>query len=358
MKHIGFRIAFTTALIFVALTPTNTFAANLECPTTWTERLPALEIKSYKGTVNGIPYQVWDNNLGLYEVLSNKVVTTNFNISAPEWKKKLDSYGKDIVYKQIFEFSSDRNFKKINELRGAYGGFTEHYLLENGVSDGDFIRLSLFVEVKGCSPVTIYSNPVQLNGFLDSVVDIDTFLTNVGKDTNGSINFKSKEIFKTDFSTLILDLTKSVPLGTTIAVKRISNPDDDFYPQIFVRPMSNDGCLSPEPAPGRGRTNQVKIISIPCKFGVYGYLSVANPELIGPLKNAVGSNGRGITNIYTQPLLGTYEIKAPTPTPSLAPTTKPVETVKKTTITCVKGKLSKKVTSVNPKCPAGYKLKK
>jgi hypothetical protein len=76
------------------------------------------------------------------------------------------------------------------------------------------------------------------------------------------------------------------------------------------------------------------------------------------LKNAVGSNGRGITNIYTQPLLGTYEIKAPTPTPSLAPTTKPVETVKKTTITCVKGKLSKKVTSVNPKCPAGYKLKK
>ncbi len=30
---------------------------------------------------------------------------------------------------------------------------------------------------------------------------------------------------------------------------------------------------------------------------------------------------------------------------------------KKTTITCVKGKLSKKVTSVKPKCPAGYKRK-
>jgi hypothetical protein len=28
---------------------------------------------------------------------------------------------------------------------------------------------------------------------------------------------------------------------------------------------------------------------------------------------------------------------------------------KKTTITCVKGKLTKKVTAVNPKCPAGYK---
>ena len=30
---------------------------------------------------------------------------------------------------------------------------------------------------------------------------------------------------------------------------------------------------------------------------------------------------------------------------------------KKTTITCTKGKLTKKVTAVNPKCPAGYKKK-
>jgi hypothetical protein len=36
--------------------------------------------------------------------------------------------------------------------------------------------------------------------------------------------------------------------------------------------------------------------------------------------------------------------------------TKPV-TTKKTTITCVKGKLTKKVTAINPKCPAGYKKK-
>ena len=32
--------------------------------------------------------------------------------------------------------------------------------------------------------------------------------------------------------------------------------------------------------------------------------------------------------------------------------------LKKTTIICVKGKLSKKVTAVKPKCPSGYKLKK
>jgi membrane protein involved in colicin uptake len=32
-------------------------------------------------------------------------------------------------------------------------------------------------------------------------------------------------------------------------------------------------------------------------------------------------------------------------------------TKKKTTITCVKGKLTKKVTAINPKCPAGFKKK-
>ena len=32
--------------------------------------------------------------------------------------------------------------------------------------------------------------------------------------------------------------------------------------------------------------------------------------------------------------------------------------LKKTTITCVKGKLTKRVTAVKPKCPSGYKLKK
>lgn len=51
------------------------------------------------------------------------------------------------------------------------------------------------------------------------------------------------------------------------------------------------------------------------------------------------------------------ETPVPTPTPSatVVATVKP--TAKKTTITCVKGKTTKKVTGVNPKCPAGYKKK-
>jgi len=46
----------------------------------------------------------------------------------------------------------------------------------------------------------------------------------------------------------------------------------------------------------------------------------------------------------------------PTPTATPAPTKKPV-VAKKTTITCVKGKTTKKVTAVKPTCPTGFKKK-
>jgi hypothetical protein len=48
------------------------------------------------------------------------------------------------------------------------------------------------------------------------------------------------------------------------------------------------------------------------------------------------------------------EVPTPTPSASPSPTTKPVA-AKKTSIICVKGKASKKVTAVNPTCPKGYK---
>ena len=44
------------------------------------------------------------------------------------------------------------------------------------------------------------------------------------------------------------------------------------------------------------------------------------------------------------------------PKPTASPSAAPV-VAKKTTITCVKGKVSKKVTAVSPKCPTGYKKK-
>jgi hypothetical protein len=50
--------------------------------------------------------------------------------------------------------------------------------------------------------------------------------------------------------------------------------------------------------------------------------------------------------------------KAPETTTTTTTTTTIAPVAKKTTIVCTKGTLTKRVTAVNPKCPAGYKKKK
>jgi hypothetical protein len=54
----------------------------------------------------------------------------------------------------------------------------------------------------------------------------------------------------------------------------------------------------------------------------------------------------------TQPVAPLESALSPTPTASPA-----IQKAKKSTITCSKGKVTKKVTATNPKCPAGYKKK-
>jgi hypothetical protein len=53
----------------------------------------------------------------------------------------------------------------------------------------------------------------------------------------------------------------------------------------------------------------------------------------------------------------TQEAAKPVAIPTPIATASPAAAVKKTTITCTKGKTTKKVTAVKPICPAGYKKK-
>ena len=50
-------------------------------------------------------------------------------------------------------------------------------------------------------------------------------------------------------------------------------------------------------------------------------------------------------------------VVTPTPTPTPTPSDSTKAPVKAVTITCIKGKITKKVTAVKPKCPTGYKKK-
>ncbi len=78
------------------------------------------------------------------------------------------------------------------------------------------------------------------------------------------------------------------------------------------------------------------------------------------LKGTPGNIGYG-RNLIT--IMGTSAkpFASPAPANTLKPSSKPSPTtsanIKKITITCVKGKVSKKVTAVKPICPPGYKKK-
>jgi hypothetical protein len=107
-----------------------------------------------------------------------------------------------------------------------------------------------------------------------------------------------------------------------------------------------------------------------CLYGISGTAFKATISVIsdnGQSVNAVTTVGEknGWVNLsakgftYSAPTIKvklTQDAPTPTPTPSATPTAKPAS-AKKTSITCVKGKITKKVTAVNPKCPTGYKKK-
>ncbi len=67
-------------------------------------------------------------------------------------------------------------------------------------------------------------------------------------------------------------------------------------------------------------------------------------------------SARGFT--FSNPTLKVKLVQdAPTPEPTPTPSATAKTVAKKITITCIKGKVTKKVTSPNPKCPTGYKKK-
>jgi hypothetical protein len=72
--------------------------------------------------------------------------------------------------------------------------------------------------------------------------------------------------------------------------------------------------------------------------------------LVSEKNNWLRLSAKGFT--YSNPTIKVRLSQEGSSTPAQTPTA-----AKKTSITCVKGKTSKKVTAVNPKCPTGYKKK-
>ena len=75
--------------------------------------------------------------------------------------------------------------------------------------------------------------------------------------------------------------------------------------------------------------------------------------LVSEKNNWLRLSAKGFT--YSNPTIKVRLSQEGAPTPSQTATAAKPAAAKKTSITCVKGKTTKKITAVNPKCPTGYK---
>jgi hypothetical protein len=77
--------------------------------------------------------------------------------------------------------------------------------------------------------------------------------------------------------------------------------------------------------------------------------------LVSEKNNWLRLSAKGFT--YSNPTIKVRLSQEVSPTPAQTPAAAKPAAAKKSSITCVKGKTTKKVTAINPKCPTGYKKK-
>ena len=145
----------------------------------------------------------------------------------------------------------------------------------------------------------------------------------------------------------------TVPLANTEVILQVNSP----YSSSKANWLSGNtkiGVPASESASGadlKGRTNSAGEVTFAIKnTDTVGTEAVpASPNALAPKTRLYGTFKAVI------PGYGDKEADVDLVTFDVYAAAKPA--VKATTITCVKGKTNKKVTAVNPKCPAGYKKK-
>jgi hypothetical protein len=139
------------------------------------------------------------------------------------------------------------------------------------------------------------------------------------------------------------------------------NADEKSNLQAAIEKMQKEwarSALMPEPTKGSLATFDQGMLVTPPKGLEYGYVPIA-------IKQYISANLPTPTPVATKtanptPTPVATKSASPTPIATATPTPKPKPSNSKTaskarSITCAKGKIIKKVTAVNPKCPAGYK---
>ena len=231
----------------------------------------------------------------------------------------------------------------------------------------------------GPAPVSKLSVEHDLDNFNSKT--FDEFTRWLAVSDNKSLATKSQWAYYTnnfDEDTATRGINRCVPRGANVAgivatnaTQYIANPPTfDFATQTLDYKVSSPH-FDRNGAPNIGTYDL--IINSEVARCIYGFtsapvqasVSIVNADGTNQVATSVLRESNGWLHLsaagfgYSAPTIRVKLMQsaaAPTATPTASPSPTP-STPTKSSITCVKGKVVKKVTAVNPKCPTGYKKK-
>jgi hypothetical protein len=374
MKRIVFAVllSLTSTLIQV---PAN--AATDGCPNTWNIKLPELSIKKYSKLSNNAKVYFYTSSLfgpdnstkqikGLKYPFDSSI-TQRFQQQyalktiLPEVYEKLNNLGRDAVWSSNYEIVSPNN-QKIDNLQADYlfGSPARPWLLYfSGIGNGNQIKWNLNISIKACSDYKISSNIFTLNNLEMSSASIDDYFKNSATQSYNLFDFKQEEIIRSRLDAN-KKLIEQARLNEKVALEQLGNNELGGKAfQYFYLGTNPADCIDSISRSGdKDNVTPVSIVvkTSSCQVSVVADFSLGEQEncvtgsctsdanyesLIKNFKSLGGDSWTGdLVEIDSfQINLKTSKIKLPQ------------------TITCTKGKVTKKVTAVSPKCPSGYKKK-
>jgi hypothetical protein len=300
----------------------------------------------------------------------------------PRWNLESDSVltGTNKFSNEVFR----NDWFAPSESRG--GPIPEWRLRYAGIGNQSSIYFSLVIEQKGCATKNLATNSFVFKDLgvptltLDSYFSLTEKMIGLFQGFEG-YNFKQEEWIRGMLAKNISRLTSEVGLNEDYSLE-VSAPRNLFQYGFFnwaILPEENSNCVEgfadsfPQFPPKTVRVSQLNckaIVYLPVRiFELFKCLTpncVLNTNLFNLGAKYPYLLRSGGDYAYSMVPVMKLEIKATNKAEATAAAELKAKqeaeakaaAAKKTTITCVKGKLTKKVTAVKPVCPTGYKVKK
>ena len=365
MKRIVFAVLLSLTSILIQV---PVYAATVGCPDTWNFKPTTEEITVLNA--NSIP----EDSLTRYGVSSESLkegteigqqflfIPSGFSYLPDPYYLKIQEGGRDIAISGVRKTSLDgKNWIGLSNfngdlLPGTGAGNSQAFLSQPpvsafmgrlypialasrlGLTPGTQISLEVKVNVNGCKEKIFYERKAVIPSYkietrkLDDLLDLYYRIN----PAEPQLNFLNQQISNNTLNTFINHIKNVSSKNSVWTISNTRRGILDMYwtltgeslqigatgpfSDLYVSPTNGDGCFT---------------LTTPYK-SVYTYRTLKYPCSV----SIDLSSNKGIIGAFE---VARFEITSPK--------SKPV------TITCIKGKATKKVSAVSPKCPAGYKKK-